>query len=165
MEKEIEYFIDSLELERKKFYLLLYKPIGPYYNKVDEYKKLWKNYPGTKYMKKGEEISYIFREGIIFASIAHMGETNLESAIDILIQNELHSAIIYSDVDLTQYCNLYEIFNEMFNQQMITINNPENLCIDFQYLMKKICKKKSGFLRYANDGDEAEIAFFINSER
>ena len=159
---QIACFLDFVHLDYGNLYLLTFKTIGNHFNKVDVYKKLWSNYPGTDNILKGDELRYDFKSGIIYASIAKIDDLNLKLCVDILVKYPLTSAIIYSDKILIEYIFVKEIFDGFFIPLLDTIDNPEIIQLDFEYLIKCFCKKDNGVIRYANDGDEQEIAFFVN---
>lgn len=159
---DVFFFFEKLNLDYSNLYLLTFKPIGSYFNKVHIYKKIWSNHSNTCNMQKGEEIRYDFRSGIVYASIAQINELNLKIGIDILMEYPLYSAIIYSDRKLIDYNIEKEIFDGVFIPLLDTIEDPEIIELDFQYLIRYFCKADNGVIRYANDGEGREIAFFVN---
>lgn len=156
-------FIQQLSISHMNTFLITLEPHG-YYNKVHEYKKIWSKYPWAKEIKTGEEITYNYNVGVLYASIAQLDKNTIKYGANMLTSYQFTSALIFSEKDYLDFCNMKPLLDKLILPHIEETDNPDTIFLDFNVLISHCCNYDNAVIRYFDDGYMQEVACFVKNK-
>ncbi len=158
---QIVQFLNALKIDVNHLYLLIYISHGPFYNKIMERKKIWGLYPEMEFSMVGDTHTYIYSEGIVFASYVRLDKKSLCNGIELLLKYHLQASIIYSPNNFLESETVKQFYERMFYAApQDKCNNPSAIFMNFNTLISHFCNHGAGVIRYGTDGCSSEISYF-----